>query len=90
VRDNRPIHCWIAVDSGGLTDESGADWTRGGAGLRWLRDEEAAGSNPVTPTTFSHVSDVVSVHCRSASGPVGGIWEDPLSIMDLPPSRDDY
>jgi hypothetical protein len=50
-----------------------------------FRDEEAAGSNPVTPTTFSHVIDVLSVHCGSANGPVGGIWEDPLSIMDLAP-----
>ena len=47
-----------------------------------IRDEEAAGSNPVTPTTFSHVSDVLSVHCGSANGPVGGIWEDRSSIMD--------
>jgi hypothetical protein len=49
---------------------------------RFVRDEEAAGSNPVTPTTYSHVRDVASVHCGSANGPVGGNWEDPLSIMD--------
>ena len=57
---------------------------------RFVRDEEAAGSNPVTPTTFSHVSDVVTVHCGSVNGPVGGIWEDPLSIMDLAPNCGDY
>ena len=57
---------------------------------RFVRDEEAAGSNPVTPTTFSHVSDVMSVHCGSVSRPVGGIWEDPLLIMDLPPDGDSY
>lgn len=46
--------------------------------------------NPVTPTTFSHVSDVVSVHCGAENGPVGGNWEDPLSIMDFSPGDDHY
>ena len=50
---------------------------------RFVRDEEAAGSNPVTPTMFGQVSDLASVHCGSANGPVGGNWEDPLLIMDL-------
>jgi hypothetical protein len=39
---------------------------------------------------FSQVSDLVSVHCGPENGPVGGNWEDPLSIMDLVPGRGDY
>ncbi len=56
---------------------------------RFVRDEEAAGSNPVTPTTSSHVSDVVRP-LWIWGRPSGRNWEDPLWITDLTPDRGDY
>src|SRR5215217_3751230 len=38
-----------------------------------IRDEEAAGSNPVTPTTFSQFTASVGIHCGPEPAQVGGI-----------------